>query len=584
MAATSVTTDLTTVAFADINNTDGGGAETWEQSGDTTFDNGGSPSDEPDFYIQGTTCVSANHTKSGVNTNTLLFDAGATQTLPTDGAYLIWCFWASPPSLNTYDAATPGLMTAVGTSTTNTDYYVASGSNFEPNPLGGWFCYAVDPSSHTATTTTGSGGGGGDGQVLGMAVTGAQQARGQSFAVDAIRTGRCSSVVTGGTDANPDATFTDISDTLDTSTNRYGIFQAVPGGFSWQGRLALGDGTNEVQFNDSNKNITIINTPKVSAGFHLIEVQNGTANNSLVQWENITFINAGINDPVSNTASRGDFLMTDSANVIFTGCSFTDMGTFDFNAATQQNLCTDVTFRRCETVTQTGATFTNCSFENTISAIQLVSNTTTADSISGCTFVGDGTSHAVDIGNVTANSQIVWNSTFNSAGYSGTNVNNTATTPGDSEVLLCNVSTGVTLTVSVEDGVAAPSYRNQGPGTVSVQTLVNFDITNIRTGTEIRLYKQTAPAALGLGGIEDVSNSGTYDSGFSQIGGPGVNSDTNYSVRYQYNYADFGTDTPIWVIVQALNFQYLRLGFTLTNTNGSLQINQVTDRNYTNPD
>lgn len=583
MAVTSVTTDLTTVAFADINNTDGGGTETWNQSTDGAFNDGGSPSDEPDFYIQGTTCVSASHTKNGINTNTLLFNAGATQTLPADGAYLIWCFWASPPSLNTYAAATPGILTAVGSGLGTLDFYAASGSDFTPNPLGGWYCYAVDPASHTADVTAGGGGGGGDGQVLGMAVTASRQARGQSFAVDAIRTGRGSSIVTGGTLTDANATFQDIADTLDTNSNRYGIFQNVPGGFSWQGRLALGDGTNEVHFQDANRNVTILNTPKVSTGYHLIEIQNGTSVASIVDWENITFVNSGVGDPTAATNSRGAFLMTDSANVIMIGCSFTDMGTFTFNATTEQNTLTSVTFRRCDEVTQASASFTRCSFESTIGQQAIATTSTTANSINACTFTGDNTSHAVHITDtINTDRTIRWNSTFDETTYANTNATGIGS-PGDSEVLLVNVNTGSTLTISVEDGVASPTYRNEGGGTVLVQSLVNFDISNIQAGTEIRLYKQTAPALLGLGGCEDVANTSSYDSGFSQIGGPGIDSDPKYTIRYQYNFADFGSNTPIWVIVQALGFQYLRLASTLTASDSSLQINQVIDRNYNNP-
>lgn len=86
-----------------------------------------------------------------------------------------------------------------------------------------------------------------------------------------------------------------------------------------------------------------------------------------------------------------------------------------------------------------------------------------------------------------------------------------------------------------------------------------------------------------LHNCEDVSNTSSYDTGFSQIGGPGVNSDPKYSIRYQYNFADFGSNTPIWVVVQGLGFQYLRLASTLTASDSSLQINQVIDRNYSNP-
>jgi len=486
MAATSVTTDLTTVAAADINNTDGGGAETWAQSTDGNFNDGGTPSDEPDFYIQGTTCVSANHTKNGVNTNTLLYDAGATQTLPTDGAYLIWCYWASPPSLNTYAAATPGLLTAVGTGLGALDFYAASGSDFTPNPLGGWYCYAIDPSSHTADVTAATSGGGGDGQVLGMAVTASRQARGQSFAVDAIRTGRGSSIVTGGTAPDAAAEFVDISDALDTFTNRYGIFQAVPGGFSWQGRLALGDGTNEVRFVDSNKNITILNTPKVSTGYHQIEIQNGTSVASIVDWENITFVNAGVGDPIAPTNSRGNFVATDNANITMDGCSFTNMGTFVFNeSGANPNTLTDVTFRSCEQVTQANATMTGCTFETSVDTVSLLTSSTTLTEFNKVTssfFIKPTTdNHAVSFGTVNPGSPVIVSFDGHSLeGYTAGSLGTFTGTAADNNAAISMTNNGANVTIDVINNADLPSVENTGTGNVIVrqQVLNTIDISD----------------------------------------------------------------------------------------------------------
>jgi hypothetical protein len=508
MAATSVTTDLTTVAAADINNTDGGGTETWNQSTDGNFNDGGSPSDEPDFYIQGTTCVSASHTKNGVNTNTLLFDAGVTQTLPTDGAYLIWCFWASPPSLNTYAAATPGLLTAVGSGLGTIDFYAASGSDFTPNPLGGWYCYAVDPASHTADTTAGAGGGGGDGQVLGMAVTASRQARGQSFAVDAIRTGRGSSIVTGGTTPDAAATFQDIADTLDTGANRYGIFQNVPGGFSWQGRLALGNGTNEVRFVDSNQNITILNTPKVSTGYHQIEIQNGTSVASIIDWTNISFINSGVGDPTAATNSRGNFVATDNASITMDGCTFTDMGTFVFNGGTNLNAITGTTFRRCQAVTEAGASFTRCVFDNTDSTATesiILSSTSVANNLTNSEFIRDaGTVNAVFIDNITTNGTISWNGNT-LTGYGTQTVGTGISSTAGGALRLRFTSGTPTITISVVNNATIPTVEivnAGGTGTVNIEQNVSITITVKDVGgtgvqsAQVAVFNETTGATI----------------------------------------------------------------------------------------
>lgn len=299
-------------------------------------------------------------------------------------------------------------------------------------------------------------------------------------------------------------------------------------------------------------------------------------------FNDITTFNTGSSTFTNNTLGT---VTTANISTAATGCSFNSVATPNVTAA-----LTNCAFNESGEVdiSTGGGTLTSCSFTNTTAAIAL----TVADlnDIDDLTFTGDNTSHAVDLGTISTNTTRNWNHTVVS-GYAATNqAANATSTPGDSEVILVNVATGVTLTISVASGASSPTYRNTGPGTVEIQALANFDITNLRDATEIRLYKQTNPAALGLGGVEDAANSATYDTGFTQIGGPPVNSDTftdgsnKYAVRYQYNYADFSsTPTPIFVIVQALGYQYLRIPFTLDGTDQSLLVSQVIDRNYSNP-
>jgi len=579
MTATTVTTDLISAnTVSDAESVTG-----WAQSTDGNYSDGGSPSIEPDFFIQGSNCVSANHTKNGLNTNTLLYNAGSTVTLPTDGAYLIWCFWASPPSLSTYDA-TPsgGLMTVVASSLGNGALYKASGSNFTPNPIGGWYCYAINPNSHTNDDNFGTAPTG-DGQYLGMAVTATRQARGQSFAVDAIRAGRCISEVTGGTSPDTAATFDDISDTLDTNANRYGIFQKVPGGFSWQGKLLLGNGTNEVRFIDSNKNITILNTPKVSTNFNLIEIENGTSVASIVDWTNISFINSGVQNDIANTNSFGNFNMVDSANVIFTSCTFTDMGTFNFDATVEQNILTSTTFRRCDVVTQNEASFINCDFDTTKADVALISTSTTASSIDNCNFIGDNTSHAVNLGTISSSTSINWNSTFDASTYAASSVASGATsTSGDSEVILVNVASGQTLTINVIGSGDLPTYRNTGSGTVNIVVSYTFDVTNIARYSEVQIIRDSDDTI--VAGVETIDPPSSVDENNVTTA-----TDPNNTGRFKATYSHDGTDGAVRVVVMGdpvqgdIRYQHLSVDFTLTTQDSSLQVAQIIDRVFDNP-
>lgn len=287
-----------------------------------------------------------------------------------------------------------------------------------------------------------------------------------------------------------------------------------------------------------------------------------------VSFNDITTFNTGASTFTNNVLSN---ITTANISTAASGCTFNSVTTPNVTAA-----LTSCAFNESGEVdiSTGGGTLTTCSFTNSTAAIGLT--VADLDDIDDLTFTGDNTSHAVDVGTISANTTRTWNHTVVS-GYAGTNqASNASSTPGDSEVILVNVNTGITLTINVLASATVPTYRNTGPGTVVVQQVVNFDITNIYGGTELRLF--TDPALGALGGAEDVANVASYSVGFSQLSGP--DAQDRYNVRYQYNYT---ADTDIYVVVHSLEYQYLRLGTTLVVTNSSLQINQVVDRQYENP-
>lgn len=105
---------------------------------------------------------------------------------------------------------------------------------------------------------------------------------------------------------------------------------------------------------------------------------------------------------------------------------------------------------------------------------------------------------------------------------------------------------------------------------------VDFYVTNIIDGTEVRIYKQSDLSE--LGGAENV---GASPSG---LNGVTVDADPDnagrYRVKYSYYYA---SDLPVYIVVFHNNYQALRPAFTLKATGGSLQVAQNTDRQYYNP-
>ncbi|MDB4726228.1 hypothetical protein OAF54_02235 [bacterium] len=294
---------------------------------------------------------------------------------------------------------------------------------------------------------------------------------------------------------------------------------------------------------------------------------NNTINRA--NFNNITTLSTGgstFNNNTLNTVTTANISTLTSS-----GCIYNSVATPNITSALSTSA-----FNECGEVdiSTGGGTLTTCSFTNSTAAIGL----TVADlnDIDDLTFTGDNTSHAVDVGTISAGTVRSWNHTVVS-GYAATNqASNATSTAGDSEVILVNVNTGITLTINVTAGATIPTYRNTGPGTVVIQQVVNFDITNIYSGTELRLF--TDPALGALGGAEDVANVASYSAGFSQLSGP--DAQDRYNVRYQYNYT---ADTDIFVVVHSLQYQYLRLETTLVSNDTGLQINQNFDRQYENP-
>jgi hypothetical protein len=115
---------------------------------------------------------------------------------------------------------------------------------------------------------------------------------------------------------------------------------------------------------------------------------------------------------------------------------------------------------------------------------------------------------------------------------------------------------------------------------------VSFTITAIQPGTEIRIF--TDPSLVQVAGKEDVGGGGAPegDQGLVQAG---PDADGLYTVSYSYIYSTLATnfpddqvggDLPIFVVAHNVNYQWLRLSATLTEQNGSLQLSQISDRQY----
>jgi len=398
MAQGSYTTDLTTLTQ---NETNTGVAEPtaagWTSLNQVT-------SAETDYFIQNVACTSAT-VKVGVGG--LMYNNGAGFTIPTDGAVFCWAYFWAPGVLAVESSG--GARQMIGSSLA--DFYYVNHLGSDSWLYGGWQCFVMaDPSAITTDTQVGTPTG--TIQYTGWAYNApsAVPGKGYPFGIDAIRYGRGTLQITDGdvteygtfvaaaefNDKNSTAARTGFT-LLDSGYHRLGLFQYQDGAYKWQGHFLMGTAATAVDFRDSNRLIFVLNTKHVTANFNLFEVRNAL---SRVDWTGITVIALG-------TVSKGRFLVTDNADVNLSSCTFTDMDTFTFMAASAALNCI---FRRTNAVTAPGSNLTGSTFETPTVAADtgaLVWDVATnPDGLLDNTTFSKGTNahHAIDFGtSVTGN-------------------------------------------------------------------------------------------------------------------------------------------------------------------------------------
>ena len=445
MAVPSYTTDLADLDLAQ-NTTN------WTNIGT------GALASETDFYVQNGNCVSkpgwtGDATRGGI------FNSSSGKTINTPNAYFAWNYFWGPGALET--EANGGMQMIIGSSTTAYKQWYIRGSD-TILPFDGWACIPVDPSL-TADTTTGSptstlqyfG-------VLARIKAGAAISKGNPLGIDAIRYGRGELRINGGQAADY-ATLAGAESTANSTTNRWGILQAIPGGYQWQGLMTLGY-TSAVDFRDSNRSIVVANTKKVTSAFNKIEVRQAS---SRVDWTNYSITALG-------TTSRGDFECIDDADINFESCTFTDIGTFIFKANSTINKCT---FRRTDKITTNGAVISNCTIDNNRNATAvLASSPANASLISNTAFISDGTGYAIEITGTAANMTLTGNT------YSGYAASDGST---GNEAVFINIASGsMNLTIS---GGGTPSIRTAGATVTVISGAVSATVTVVTgSGTAIQ--------------------------------------------------------------------------------------------------
>ena len=455
---------------------------------------------ETDYFIEGTTCVSKPYNATGLGS--MATDYGSSITIPSGAATFHWIYFGAPNAIATL--GTGGYRIAIGSSMATYNMWYVLGS--DTYTYGGWRNIAVDP---TVATDSNYGGLPTTTRVFGSVVNNLLAiAKGNPYANDAIRYGRILQVTAG--EAANYGTFLGAATQNDVSTKRWGLFQAIDGGYLQKGLFLLGTAATAVDFRDSNRNIFIQDTTKVTSGFNEFAVMN---TGSRVDW-------TGIQITALGTTSKGKFTTTNNADINFDTCTFTDMDTFVFMSSATV-LAT--TFRRCGQVTQGDAVFTNCKFDNsTASKAFIVDNI--AD-VTNTEFISDGTGYAIE-GFSSAGNYTLTNLTFtNYAAGNGTSGNEA----------IHVLATGGTANLSISGG-NTPSIHTEGatvnfPSTVTLKMVVTTEAGNPIMGALAYIDDQNITPF--------ILNATTNTDGEASVGYSGsAVTDSTWRVR-KYGYKNF---------------------------------------------
>jgi len=440
MAAPSYTEDLTDITLAE--NTTGWSALGGGASGLAAG---------PDFAMEGTNCVDKQVTASEKGQ---VFAAGAGIAPGANTHFFVWAFLATPGLANTL--ANRGLAIIIGTGLAAYNAFHVEGSNTYGAAGRVGKCYPIryvttGTASPPYRTLTGSPGA--NPQYFGATANITGTVKGANLGVDAIRYGT-GGFITAGEVANP-ATFAGFQAANDATSARWGIFTLVGGSYELQGRFVIGQnnaGTPTLAyFNDSNRNIIILDTPHSLTDFTQIIIDHASTQ---VYWTNINITALGTNNP-------GRIVVNNGTTVSFTTCFFTSIGITTLTSIVTALNCT---WRLCGAITAAGADLSGSSVLTpnvTADTSGLIWNTATDPDgyLDDMTFSkGTTAHHAIEFGTSSPTSI-----TLRRPKTSGFNASN-----GQNDSTFHIKRTTGTVTINIIGGVGNFTYKTDGATVVIV--------------------------------------------------------------------------------------------------------------------
>lgn len=370
--------------------------------------------------------------------------------------------------------------------------------------------------------------------------TGAQSAKTENYALDALDVGR-GLILIGGDGADPDGKFIDFTDfDQDISSNRFGVVTGAASFVSVNGLLTLGNSTTsttqDTVFNDSTSVVTFPD------GYHsqnttgvLIHNQGSgdsyTIDNLLIGEGSNTEVRRGV---TYSEETRPYITVVGTAGSVNIGATIRNFANVELNSSCTVNDATIECKKLNPGVVSSPASITNSVIETDsplpdVACVQYYpDNNSTA--INNIDFVQTGVGHALEL-NTT-------NGTYNFSSFTFTGYNS-ANNQSDSAIYV-SASTGTT-TINLT-GTSEPSVRTAG-ATVNFVASVTGTISNLLEKTEVRIYDlgDEDPNIPGcyteIAGIEnaDIGDVGDNFSGSTQTQSTDPDNTGRYKITFTVN-------------------------------------------------
>lgn len=424
-------------------------------------------------------------------------------------------------------------------STTNYKLWLLDGSDTETD--GGWKCYVVDPagtadvSAGTLTLTTVRNCG-----FINRQLTGVNTSL-NNILVDAIRRG--TGLTATASSAADTITFASLYATDSTNANAWGIITQNAGIYYGAGTMRVGSSAqaNTCLFKDTNAVLVWRNFP-VSNTLYSFTLAGAASQRTTFQ----------LGEKVGTSTSDGCVVRGQGTAVWNVVCDANS----DFKAYASSlsrmlaatlssgSELRNTALSACGTIEVNGATIASCTFSAHTATQLKLDAASEAANLSSLVFTSGGTGHAIEI--TAAGDYNLTGHTF--SGYAASNG-----TTGN-ETIHVNLASG-TVNISVDVNVSIRTAGATVNVTVGQKTLT---LTNIVSGSDVVILTAGTSTVLS-------SNDGA----------------TNPVTTFQYTYS-YSAGTFVDIAVYKVGYvPFVTRNYELTNSNGSLPIAQVVDRNYT---